>query len=313
MIQKYKRGIILLAKVIISTTIIFFIVWYIKTNINSLKNFDFQINYVYLSVSFIILIFYILNQFFLWYYITIQNKCSIDLRTTVLSRNYSSFGKYVPGKVYGYAMLMYAYAKANQSKTLVSFSMFLELLVSVLASAFIFLLSLFFIDIQEFQKYRIITLILLLFFFILLNPKILNYFTDWFLKVAKREPVKWALSYSQLIKIILLYILNFLLFGVAFILFIRSIYSVSFSNYLFITGTTAAAGLIGLFAIFVPAGLGVREGVLVFTLSFVMPPAIAGIIALTSRLWMTFAEIFLFGLILGISKTKCKENESILQ
>jgi hypothetical protein len=33
-----------------------------------------------------------------------------------------------------------------------------------------------------------------------------------------------------------------------------------------------------------------------------MPSALAGIVALTSRLWMTFAEVFLFGLIYAFSK-----------
>jgi len=66
---------------------------------------------------------------------------------------------------------------------------------------------------------------------------------------------------------------------------------------MFITGATVGAGIIGLFAFFVPAGLGVREGVMVFMLSFLMPPAMAGIIALSSRIWLTFAEVFLFGII----------------
>jgi len=308
MIQKNKKGIILLIKAIIAATIIFFIVRFIKANTNSLKIFEFHLNYVYLSISFIILLIYILNQFFLWYYITIQSKCSIDFRTTIISRAYSNFGKYVPGKVFGYAMLMYSYVKANQSKILVSFSIFLELLASVLASALIFLISLFFIDKPDLQKYRIITLVILLVFSIMIHPKIFNYFSGWLLKIAKQEPVKWAMSYSQLIKLISLYVINFLLFGVAFILFIKSIYNISFYNFLFITGTTAAAGLIGLFAVFVPAGLGVREGVLVFTLSYVMPPAFAGIIALTSRLWITFAEIVLFGLIYTFSKIWRREK-----
>jgi len=310
MIHRYKRIIILLTKIIISITIIFFLILYIKAQTNALKNFNFKINFVYLSISFIILLLFILNQFFFWYYLTIQSKCSIDLRTTIISRAYSNFGKYVPGKVFGYAMLMYVYMKANKSKILVSFSIFLELLVTVLASLLLFLFSLLFIEIQDFQKYRIVILIVLLLFFIVIHPRILNFLSDWFLKITKREPIKWALSYSQLIKIISFYVINFLLFGVAFILFIKSIYNISFSNYLFITATTVAAGLIGLFAVFVPAGLGVREGVLVFTLSFVMPPALAGIIALTSRLWMTFAEIFLFGVIYIFSKIGRRKNYS---
>jgi uncharacterized membrane protein YbhN (UPF0104 family) len=308
MIQKNKDRILKLVKTIISVTIVFFIIRYIKANSNTLKNFEFHINYVYLTISFIILLIFILNQFFLWYYITKLNRCNIEFSKSITARAYSELGKYIPGKVFGYAMLLYAYSKANQSKMLVSFGMFFELLASTLATSLIFILSVFFTDVLVFEKYRIVALVLLVLFFILIQPKILNFFSVWFLKIAKREPVKINVTYLQLIKIILLYVINFMIFGVAFVFFIKSIYNISFYNYLYITGTTAVAGLIGLFAIFVPAGLGVREGILVFTLSYIIPPALTGIIALASRLWMTFAEILLFGLIFSFSKLFSRRN-----
>lgn len=233
----------------------------------------------------------------MWFYITKQNKCNLTFSKSIILRAYSEFGKYVPGKVLGYAILFHEYSKESKSKVNLSFSMFLELLASILASAFLFLLSLFFTDVQEFRIYRFAALALLILFFVLMHPRVINFFASWIFKIARREPVLLNITYLTLLKTILFYALNFMVFGVAFILFLKSFYNVSFSDYLFITGTTAAAGLIGLFAVFVPAGLGVREGVLVFTLSFIMPPAMAGIIALTSRLWLTFAEIFLFGLI----------------
>jgi len=307
MIIKFKS-----VKVLISLIILFFIGKYILTNFDALQKFEFHINYLYLLFSFLILLIFFINQSFLWYYITIQNNCKIDLRTTIISRVYSEFGKYVPGKVFSYAMLLYAYSKANQSKMLVAFCMFFELLASVLAASLIFLFSLFFTEIQDFQKYRIIALFLLLVFFILIHPRILNYFIAIFLKIAKREPVKLNMTYYQLLKIISLYVANFMVFGIGFVLFINSIYPISFSNYLFITGTTAGAGLIGLFAIFVPAGLGVREGVMVFTLSLIIPPTFACIIALTSRIWLTLGEVFLFGLIFSFSKIKHKRTENII-
>jgi hypothetical protein len=228
----------------------------------------------------------------------------VGFSKSIIARAYSELGKYVPGKVFGYATLFFIYSKENKSKILVAFCMFFELLASVLAAALIFLFSIFFTNITAFEKYRIVALILLGILFILIHPKILNNVSNIFLRLFKREPIKLDISYIQLLKIVALYTTNFLVFGIAFLIFINSISQVPFSDYLFITGTTAAAGLIGLFAIFVPAGLGVREGVLVFTLSFVMPTALAGIIALTSRLWMTFAEIFLFGVILSFSKIK---------
>ena len=295
--EKSSDTLKLILKITISLIIIFFIVEYIKSNIATLKDFKFHINYYYLTASFTIVLFYIFNQFLLWHYITKQNGCNLGFCKSISSRAYSEFGKYIPGKVFGYAMLFYIYSKENKSKALLSFSIFFELLASTLAAALIFLLSVFITDISEFRHYRFVALILLLCFFIIIHPGILNYFSRLFFKIMKREPIKMNISYYQLLKIILLYSLNFFIFGFAFVLFTKSIYSVSFSDYMFITGATVGAGIIGLFAFFVPAGLGVREGVMVFMLSFLMPPAMAGIIALSSRIWLTFAEVFLFGII----------------
>lgn len=302
--ERNNNRILIILKAVIPLILIYFIIKYIKSNLDSIKLIKFEINYHYLTISFIILFLFIFNQFLLWHYITKQNKCSLAFSKTIFLRAYSEFGKYVPGKVLGYAILFHEYSKESKSKVQLSFSMFLELLAGVLSAAMLFLISLFFTEVHELKIYRFAALALLFFFFILIRPRILNLFAAWIFKIAKREPVLMNITYLSLLKTILLYSLNFMVFGIAFMLFIKSFYEVSLSNYLFITGTTAAAGLIGLFAIFVPAGLGVREGVLAFTLSFVMPPAMAGIVALTSRLWLTFAEIFLFGLIYLFSKSK---------
>jgi glycosyltransferase 2 family protein len=301
MIKKNRKKIIQLIKVIISIVIIFFIFRYINSNTKALSNLSGNLNYFYLVTSFIIILIYIFNQFVLWYYITKQNKCNISFSNSIIARAYSEFGKYVPGKIFGYGLLLYAYSKENQSKVLVAFCMVFELLSSMLAAALILLFSLYYSGIQEFEKYRIAALILLAFFFVLIHPKILNYFLSFILKIAKREPIQINMTYIQLIKIIFLYVANFMVFGVAVVLFINSVYPVSFSYYFYITGTTTAAGLIGLFAIFVPAGLGVREGILLFTLSLIIPPSFAGIIALLSRIWLIAGEIILFGLIYTFS------------
>lgn len=278
--------------------IVFFIVKYIKSNADALKDFQFEINFYFLILSFFILLLYLFNQFILWFYITKKNKCNLAFSTTIFLRSYSEFGKYVPGKVFGYAILFHEYSKGNKSKVQLSFSMFLELLASVLSAALLFIISLFLTDIQEFKIYRFTALALLILFFILINPCIINYFTSWIFKITSREPVMLDISYLDLIKMILFYAMNFMIFGFSFMLFIKSFYDVSFSDYPFITGTTAAAGLIGLLAVFVPAGLGVREGIVVFALKFIIPPYFAGIISLTSRIWIIFGELFLYNSIL---------------
>jgi uncharacterized membrane protein YbhN (UPF0104 family) len=78
----------------------------------------------------------------------------------------------------------------------------------------------------------------------------------------------------------------------------------------------AIASILGLGAIFAPSGLGVREGVLVYLLSYVMPGSVAVIVSVLTRIWTTLIET---GLIVGIyflfgmRKGKGKKGDSQAQ
>jgi len=55
------------------------------------------------------------------------------------------------------------------------------------------------------------------------------------------------------------------------------------------------AGVAGLLAIFAPAGLGVREGVLMIILPGVIGTEAAIVVSLASRIWFTAAELICAG------------------
>jgi uncharacterized membrane protein YbhN (UPF0104 family) len=66
---------------------------------------------------------------------------------------------------------------------------------------------------------------------------------------------------------------------------------------LFLTGALAISSTLGLIAIFAPSGLGVREGALVYILSFMMATPVAVIISILTRVWITLIEIGLIGMV----------------
>jgi glycosyltransferase 2 family protein len=305
---KNNKNITLAVKIVISLTIIASIVRYIILNLSSLENIRLKIDIFNLGLSFLFLMIYIFNQFVLWYYLTRLNGCSIGFIKSIAYRAYSEFGKYVPGKVLSYAMLFYSYGKENKSKTHLAFTMFIELLGGVLASTLIFLVSIYCTDNEEFNQYRAVTIIFLILFFIFIHPKILNLVINLLYLTIKAKPVYITLSYVQLLSIVFLYLINFMLYGLAFMIFINSILPLPFANFYFITGIIAASGVVGMFAFFVPAGLGIREGILTVALSTILPPVIAGIVALSSRIWMVLAEIILISIIFLVSRIKRSES-----
>ena len=85
-----------------------------------------------------------------------------------------------------------------------------------------------------------------------------------------------------------LYLFNWTLYGLAFVLFVRGL---GFSiGWLELTSAFAAAYLLGYVAVFAPAGLGVREGFLIAFLQIEIGAAAVGV-ALLTRLWMTTVEL----------------------
>jgi uncharacterized membrane protein YbhN (UPF0104 family) len=77
---------------------------------------------------------------------------------------------------------------------------------------------------------------------------------------------------------------------------------------LFLTGALAISSTLGLIALFAPSGLGVREGALVYILSFMMAPPVAVILSVLTRIWMTLIEIGLIGVVYLLRKLQRREK-----
>lgn len=83
-----------------------------------------------------------------------------------------------------------------------------------------------------------------------------------------------------------------------------SIYPVPPRYFLLLTGALAISSTLGVIAVFAPAGLGVREGTLVYLLNNIVPTPIAVILSVVTRLWMTLIEIGLIGMIYIANKIR---------
>jgi hypothetical protein len=111
------------------------------------------------------------------------------------------------------------------------------------------------------------------------------------LGILKREEISLDITGKDVIIYILAYSVSWLLFGLAFLIFIKAMAEASFGMYPSLTGAFAFAFNIGFLALFVPGGIGVREGILVLLLSSLFPVPIATLIALLARIWATAAEL----------------------
>lgn len=274
--------------------IFFFIIRYLYLNINEVSFSEIEFNLLYLAISIIIYITHILINATIWFLITKQNSCDLSYFESIKIRIFSDFGKYIPGKIFAYGILFYSYDQKAISKKKIIICSFQELITGTVAAIIIAFVSVYFSEIEILEKYNLIFIGLAFICLIIIHPRILGYLSNRILKIFKREPIEIPGNYGQVIFILFLFIISWLVFGMGFYFFINSFYSYSISYFLFTTGAFAVAGLIGFIALFAPAGLGVREGVLVFILSYIFPAAISAVVAIISRLWMTVCELILF-------------------
>lgn len=96
------------------------------------------------------------------------------------------------------------------------------------------------------------------------------------------------------------YVLIWVLGGVTLFGLTRALYPLPVSRLPSIIGIWAVAGMISHLALFLPAGLGIRELSLVVMLSSFTPLPVAIVVAIVTRLWYSILEILVFGLTLRL-------------
>ena len=267
---------------------------------NQVKDASFTFEVFPLILSTLIFAFSYFIQIWAWYLITLKLKIALSPSDTLKSWLNSQLGKYLPGKIWLLLGRFYFYESRGKSKKSISVALYFEMVSIMVAAGLVFLAALiFFREIWLFYSWKQSGWLILLFLlgFVSLHPRVLQKILNWTLVQFKKEPVSLSISYSDILWILFVCIVSWVIGGVGFYLFVDSVYSVAPQYILFLTGALAISSILGLIAIFAPSGLGVREGALVYLLSFMMVTPVAVIISVLTRIWMTLIEIGLIGMV----------------
>lgn len=288
-----KKLILNIVKAVFLVAVAFFLGKYFYDNWDTFKNLDINLNVGIFIGSMLLYFAYKLSLASLWHYITKLDNASIPYGKAISCYLISILGKYIPGKVFMLAARIPAYQKENIPARKVTVCFLLENVCTLLGAAFLFLISLLFFPNDILKDYMWAVIIFVIVFFICINPKIINFFLKLAGKIIKKDDMEIPFSYFQMIKVVLLFILNWLIVGTGFYLLTCSVYPLDINCLLYTGGVFGLAAIIGIISIFAPSGIGVREGILVLGLSLVMPEEYAVIIGIVSRLWATVAELIL--------------------
>lgn len=299
-----KKRLMKWAKRIFLILVAVFLVRYFYNNFDDYKNLEMDINWGVFAVAMLFYFIYKVTLASLWHYITVLNECSVNYFRAITAYLYSILGKYIPGKVFMLLARIPAYEEEGKSLGKVTVCFFLENICTILGAAFLFLISLFFFPNDVLGQYQWAVILLIVAFFICINPKIINFFLKYVEKILKKNNLRIPITYPQMFKVVGLFICNWLIVGVGFGMLTSSIYQIPVSQILYVAGIYGISCIIGILAIFAPSGIGVREGLLVAGLSVVMPVEYAVIISIVSRLWITVSELTLIGIAFIVNKVK---------
>jgi uncharacterized membrane protein YbhN (UPF0104 family) len=269
-------------------------------NWRQVKDASFTFELFPLLLSTLVFAFSYFIQIWAWYLITLKLKIALSPSETLKTWLYSQLGKYLPGKVWIFLGRFHFYELKGKSKKAISIALYFETITVIVAAGIISFVTLLF-----FEKTDLVysgmpfwwMLFPLIFALVFLHPKVLQKILNWVLVKFKRESISLSISYRDILGVLFLCILSWLIGGVGFYLFINSVFPIPSTHILYLMGALAFSSTLGLIALFAPSGLGVREGILVYLLSFMMPGPVAVIISLLTRIWMTLIEIGLIGMV----------------
>jgi hypothetical protein len=220
-----------------------------------------------------------------------------DVPVSVAARIFfvGQLGKYVPGSVWPVVAQMELGAGYGLSRKVIGSASLLSLGIAVPVALAIGLLAVPALLSADGSAYLLLFLVLPL-AGVLLSPPVLNPLLDRALRLARRQPLPQRLTGATVLRVALYAAGGHLLLGLQTYLLARDLGASGALLLPLALGAFALATSAGVLALPVPAGAGVREAVLVVSLSPVLPVGQSLLLALVSRAILTAGDLSAAGL-----------------
>ncbi|MEO0285949.1 MAG: lysylphosphatidylglycerol synthase domain-containing protein [candidate division WOR-3 bacterium] len=256
-----------------------------------------------LVAGIIILSLVIICYPFLWKFILGSFGYGIKSRTAVISWIYSNIGKYMPGKVWQFIGRTALTKKVKPEITL--FTVFLEVAISFSAAVMVF-----FLRFMVVKNMPILWLVYAAFLFLILllvqHPKVVSFVLRIFAKLRRQEfcVSSMKLSIKNSVMLFFAYFVLWVFTGFSFWIMIQG--SKINVGLLDAVTTYPISWILGYLFLIAPAGLGVREGVLMSLLKGIYPETVASAYSVLTRIALVTSDFLLFFVIWLLNILKWK-------
>jgi hypothetical protein len=257
-------------------------------NYGDLGQYHWEIRYPIFILSFVFLFGnYVLEA---WIWKKLLEMCEVYISVSKCFKiiSLSQLGKYIPGKFWIYLGQFYLGGREKISKWAILFSNFFLLMLLTIGGMIVFNISyLLWTNVQRGLALGLWILIAMT--LLSLHPWIFNRVVGIFKGWIGTSVVHY--SYVNVLYLLPWILLDWVIYLSGFYIFLQSFYPVTLRELVIYGGISAISGLLGLYSLFTPGGLGVREGVQAYLMSLFIPVSMAVLISIFSRIWMTLAEV----------------------
>lgn len=259
------------AIIVVALVIYFFRNQFIK-NWDQLRNARFSINYPFLALSLLLMLLSYLVVTAMWRQAVnlLATGRRFSFTESIGMVNTTQLTKYIPGKVWGYAMQM---VLVDRSSVPVSAVLYVNLLLA-LSNSFIALITggLYFC-LSSLLVPRSITitatalLLLVYVFFLLFNGRFFILLIRASARILKKRIVSYEIGLPDMLQLQVFSLIATIAFGLSALLCAQGIgFTTTFQASWSLFAGFIFADTVGFLAFFVPGGIGVREGLFYLTL-----------------------------------------------
>lgn len=305
-----KKTLILALKLVLTGVIVYYVARQVWINWDQVKQFDWQFNLVYMLLSLVCAMVALFFFAAAWTRIVSAFGHKVTVPDGFRILNLSNLGRYIPGKIWQVFGMLYLAKQKDVSEGQAAASFVIYQLFTIPASLLVWVIAAQFEPSLLIDKFKIMgpgsaytfgALGLLGCLFLVFYPRPILRLTNRILKRIGRSAAEFTLDKSVALQSFVGYFLGWILFGLAFWLFLMSMLGDGAPSVLVAIGLYNVAYQIGYLALFAPGGLGPRELIIgVLLQPFVGP--IAPALALVARIWSIVIDSSAAAVALGIRK-----------
>jgi len=217
----------------------------------------------------------------------------VSLGKSIGLRFLPALGKYLPGKFWSLIASLWLFTRVGVPKHVAVTSIGLNMIIGLLSQCLVILA----LQAKSAENSAITgTLLAVSAAMVLgLHPRVFYPCVNWLFRRTGQPPLETKLSFTALVALVVAASITWVFYGLAMYYVLLSVTPLSLEAAPRCIAAFLFAQTVGFIALFAPAGIGVREGVLLVALRPLVGEGPAIVVAGLTRLWQTALELALAG------------------